>query len=98
MKHLIVAVREVVLLNVSDRPAAEDGQIKNFILPRVDDAIGVIGKSSSDGVPCQKIGMGTFLQADDAGLQDTNAMDGLRQGVFVQSEPCLLYTSDAADD
>ena len=87
MKHLIVAVREVVLLNVSDRPAAEDGQIKNFILPRVDDAVGVIGKSSLDGVPCQKIGMGTFLQSDDAGLQDTNAMGGFRQGVFVQSEP-----------
>ncbi|MCS2507681.1 hypothetical protein NXW48_21995 [Phocaeicola vulgatus] len=55
LKHLIVAVREVVLLNVSDRPAAEDGRIKNFILPRVDDAIGVIGKSSSDGVPCRRL-------------------------------------------
>ena len=31
--------------------------------------------------------MGTFLQTDDAGLQDTNAMGGFRQGCLVQSEP-----------
>ena len=87
MKYFVVAVWKVVLLNVSDRPAAEDGQIKDFIFPRVDDAIGIIRKSSPNGVPCQKIGMRTFLQTDDAGLQDTNAMGGLCQSVFVQPEP-----------
>ena len=80
-------------LNVSDRPAAlrQPGGI--YIFPRVDDtAIGIIRKSSPNGVPCQKIGMRTFCRQTMPGYGTRMLWAAFCQSVFC-SAWTLRYSS-----
>ena len=83
---LVVGAWIVIVADVADGVFAEDGEVEHLVLTVVADGVGVAGEGGLDGVPTQKIVVGTFLQTDDVGVLIDNVLGGGMEGLGLQLE------------